>query len=114
CCASVCGAMAFGEPGANHAPNRCASLCATFGGSISWLCPPAQILVIPWRFSMNCEIDELLAMVDAWKFKLYEKLKGLTPEQEAAFWKIAHEKGLRLSTPKRRRAIKRRRSVRTA
>jgi hypothetical protein len=34
---------------------------------------------------MNCEIDELLAMVDEWKFKLYEKLKGLTPEQEAAF-----------------------------
>jgi hypothetical protein len=62
---------------------------------------------------MNSEIDELLALVDEWKFKLYEKLKDLTPEQEAAFWKKAHEKGVRLSMPKRKRSIKRRRSVRT-
>ena len=62
---------------------------------------------------MNSEIDELLALVDEWKFKLYEKLKDLTPEQEAAFWKKAQEKGLRLSIPRRKRSIKRRRSVKT-
>ena len=58
---------------------------------------------------MKSEIDELLALVDEWKFKLYEKLKHLTPEQEAAFWKKAHEKGLRLGMPKRKRTGKRRR-----
>ncbi len=62
---------------------------------------------------MSSEIDELLAMVDEWKFQLYEKLKGLTPELEAVFWKRAQEKGLRLAIPKRKRTTKRRRSVRT-
>ena len=57
---------------------------------------------------MNSEIDELLAMVDQWKFKLHGKLKDLTPEQEAAFWKKAHAKGLaRIGTPRRKRPIKR-------
>jgi hypothetical protein len=62
---------------------------------------------------MNSEIDELLAMVDEWKFQLYEKLKDLTPEQEAAFWKRAQEKGLRLTIPTRKPTTKRRRSIRT-
>jgi hypothetical protein len=62
---------------------------------------------------MSSEIDELLAMVDEWKFQLYEKLKGLTPEQEAAFWKKAQEKGLRPTIPTRKRTTKRRRSIRT-
>src|SRR5260370_803975 len=61
---------------------------------------------------MSSEIDELLAMVDEWKFQLYEKLKGLTPELEAVFWKRAQEKGLRLAIPKRKRTTKRRRSIR--
>ncbi len=63
---------------------------------------------------MNSEIDELLAMVDEWKFKLYEKLKDLTPQQETAFWKKANAKGLRLSRPRQRRSIKATRGVRTA
>ena len=62
---------------------------------------------------MNSEIDELLALVDEWKFKLYEKLKDLTPEQEAAFWKRAQEKGLRPTIAKRKRITKLRQSVRT-
>jgi hypothetical protein len=60
---------------------------------------------------MNSEIDELLAMVDEWKFKLYEKLKELTAEQEAAFWKKAHEKGLRLGVPRRKLSTKRKGSA---
>ena len=57
---------------------------------------------------MNSEIDELLGMVDEWKFKLHEKLKGLSPEEEAEFWKKAHKKGLagRLDTARRRRPFK--------
>jgi len=36
---------------------------------------------------MNFEVDVLLDLVDEWKFKRHEKLKNLTPEQEAEFWK---------------------------
>ena len=58
---------------------------------------------------MNSEIDELLAMVDEWKFKLHEKLKDMTPKEEAEFWKKAHKKGLspRPTTPKQKRPVKR-------
>ena len=35
---------------------------------------------------MNSGIDELLDMVDQWKFKVHERLKGLTPQQRHAFW----------------------------
>ena len=62
---------------------------------------------------MNAQVDELLALVDEWKLKLYDRLKDLTPEQEAAFWKKAHQKGLRLGNPKRARANKRKRAVTT-
>jgi hypothetical protein len=36
--------------------------------------------------AMNSEIDDLLDMVDEWKFKVHERLKGLTPKQRRAFW----------------------------
>jgi hypothetical protein len=35
---------------------------------------------------MKSEIDEMLDMVDEWKLKVHEQLKGLTPEQRRAFW----------------------------
>ena len=35
---------------------------------------------------MNYEADDLLDMVDKWKFKLHDKLKKMTPRQRAAFW----------------------------
>jgi len=38
---------------------------------------------------MNYEADDLLDMVDKWKFKLHDKLKKLTPRQRAAFWQDA-------------------------
>ena len=40
---------------------------------------------------MNFEADDLLDMVDEWKFKLYEKLKGMSQEERIAFWKQRHE-----------------------
>jgi hypothetical protein len=40
---------------------------------------------------MKSSLDELLDMVDQWKFKLHEKLKRMTPAQRRAFWKQAHE-----------------------
>jgi len=57
---------------------------------------------------ISSQVDELLALVDEWTLKLYDKLKDLTPEQEAAFWKKAHQRGLRLGSPKQGRATKRR------
>ena len=38
---------------------------------------------------MNYEADDLLDMVDKWKFKLHDKLKSMTPRQRAAFWQDA-------------------------
>jgi len=35
---------------------------------------------------MSSEIDDLLEMVDQWKFKVHERLKDLTPPQRRAFW----------------------------
>ena len=40
---------------------------------------------------MNSDIDEFLDHVDQWKFKLHEKLKGMTPAQRKAFWNQTHE-----------------------
>jgi len=54
----------------------------------------------------NSQVDELLALVEEWKSKLYDKLKQLTPDQEAAFWKQAHQKGFRLDRSEGARAVK--------
>ena len=35
---------------------------------------------------MNSEIDDLLDMVDQWKFKVHQRLKGLTQQQRRTFW----------------------------
>lgn len=40
---------------------------------------------------MNFEVDDLLDHVDEWKFQLYEKLRTMTKDQRAAFWKQAVE-----------------------
>jgi hypothetical protein len=52
---------------------------------------------------MNFEADELLDTVDEWKFQLHEKLKSMTPEESAAFWKQVRDKararGLPLAGP---------------
>jgi len=41
--------------------------------------------------SDKLEIEEFLDHVDQWKFKLQEKLKGMTPTQRKAFWKQIRE-----------------------
>ena len=49
---------------------------------------------------MSSDIEEFLDHVDQWKFKLHERLKGMTPSQRKAFWKQIHEearaRGLRV------------------
>ena len=35
---------------------------------------------------MNLAADDLLVRVDQWKFKLRDKLAGMTPSERAAFW----------------------------
>jgi hypothetical protein len=40
----------------------------------------------PFEACDDSEIDDLLDMVDQWKFKVHERLKGLTPQQRRAFW----------------------------
>ncbi len=40
---------------------------------------------------MNSDIDNLLDMVDEWKFKLHAKLKKMTRAQRRAFWDQIHE-----------------------
>jgi hypothetical protein len=34
---------------------------------------------------MNFEAEDLLEMVDEWKFKLHDKLKTMTERQQSAF-----------------------------
>ena len=41
---------------------------------------------------MKLEIERFLERIDEWKFKLHEKLKGLSPAQRKAFWNRAHER----------------------
>ena len=53
---------------------------------------------------MNYEADDLLDMVDEWKFKLYDKLKSMTPEEETAFWKRARDKARPLRRSRRLRS----------
>ena len=54
---------------------------------------------------MNSSIDDLLDMVDSWKFKLHEKLKRMTPTERRAFWHQVHEdarnKGLHVAEPEK-------------
>ena len=40
---------------------------------------------------MKLEIEKFLDHIDEWKFKLHERLKGLTPAQRKAFWKLFHD-----------------------
>ena len=40
---------------------------------------------------MNSGIDDLLDMVDEWKFKLHAKLKKTTSIQRRALWNQVHE-----------------------
>jgi hypothetical protein len=40
---------------------------------------------------MKLEIEEFLDQIDEWKFRVHEKLKGMTPSQRKAFWNEAHE-----------------------
>jgi hypothetical protein len=37
------------------------------------------------------EIEKFLDHIDEWKFKVHEKLKGMSPSQRKAFWNEAHE-----------------------
>ena len=54
---------------------------------------------------MNSGIDDLLDMVDQWKFKVHERLKGLTPQQRRAFWsrigQRARKMGLNVIEPEK-------------
>jgi hypothetical protein len=40
---------------------------------------------------MSSDLEKFLDHVDEWKFKLHEKLKGMTPAQRKEFWKQIHE-----------------------
>jgi hypothetical protein len=51
---------------------------------------------------MSSDLDDLLDMVDEWKFKLYEKLKGMTREQQLAHFADVHRRAL--ERRKRRRS----------
>jgi hypothetical protein len=35
---------------------------------------------------MTSKIDDLLDMVDEWKLKVHQELKGMTQQQRRAFW----------------------------
>lgn len=48
---------------------------------------------------MNSDIDKFLDEIDRWKFKLYEKLKGMTKEEEQVFWQQSNEKARALGLP---------------
>ncbi len=48
---------------------------------------------------MNSDINKFLDEVDKWKFKLHEKLKKMTKEEETAFWAQALEKARALGLP---------------
>jgi hypothetical protein len=51
---------------------------------------------------MKLKIERFLDYIDTWKFKLHEKLKGMSPAQRKAFWHEAHERAR--ARPQRRRA----------
>jgi len=55
---------------------------------------------------MNWDLDDLLEMVDEWKFKLHEKLKGMTPVQRAEFWRQTHQASLARRKSARRKIKK--------
>lgn len=40
---------------------------------------------------MKSDLDKFLDHIDQWKFRVYKKLKGLTPAQRLAHWKRVHE-----------------------
>jgi len=48
---------------------------------------------------MNYEADDLLGMVDKWKFKLHDKLKTMTPQERAAFWQEATNRARAMGLP---------------
>jgi hypothetical protein len=52
---------------------------------------------------MKSDIDDLLNMVDKWKFKLHAKLEKMTPVERRAFWSKIHEdarrSGLNVAEP---------------
>lgn len=48
---------------------------------------------------MNSGIDKFLDHVDQWKFKLHEKLTGMTPAQRKAIWSEVHEEARRNGLP---------------
>lgn len=52
---------------------------------------------------MKSDIDDLLNMVDKWKFKLHAKLEKMTPIERRAFWRKIHEdarkSGLNVADP---------------
>jgi hypothetical protein len=41
---------------------------------------------------MKLEIERFLEHIDEWKFKLHEKLKGMSRARRKAFWNEVHEK----------------------
>lgn len=41
---------------------------------------------------MNYEADDLLDMVDEWKFKLQKRLSKMTAEERSAFWEQSAER----------------------
>jgi hypothetical protein len=66
---------------------------------------------------MSSSIDEFLDHVDQWKFKVYQKLKRLSPLQRKAFWHQIHEqaraRGLHVADLARKEKQRGKRSRRT-
>ncbi len=54
---------------------------------------------------IKLEIEEFLEEVDEWKFKVHEKLKGMSPAQRKAYWNRIHEdaraRGLNVVEPEK-------------
>jgi len=48
---------------------------------------------------MIFELNDYLDHVDEWKFKLYRKLKRMTPKQQENFWKKSQDKVRNLGLP---------------
>jgi hypothetical protein len=75
-----------------------------------------RLFVTLWRLVMIFDLDDLLNEVDKWKFKLYRKLKSMTPKQRADFWRKvgneAREAGLNVVEPEQLPKIKRKRNQR--
>lgn len=53
--------------------------------------PKTPLICNPFEACNNFDIEQFLDHVDQGKFKLHERLKGMTPAQRKAFWEQIRE-----------------------